>query len=59
LKCASRTIPLGTAYAVWGGIGALGTCWSALLCFDEPATDDPAAPHLRADRLHSRLKLTA
>ena len=25
LELAARTIPMGTAYAVWGGIGALGT----------------------------------
>ena len=25
LQLASRSIPMGTAYAVWGGIGALGT----------------------------------
>ena len=25
LELASRTIPMGTAYAVWGGIGAIGT----------------------------------
>jgi len=25
LQVAARTIPMGTAYAVWGGIGAVGT----------------------------------
>ena len=25
LELASRSIPMGTAYAVWGGIGAVGT----------------------------------
>ena len=25
LELAARTIPMGTAYAVWGGIGAVGT----------------------------------
>ena len=25
LEFAARTIPMGTAYAVWGGIGAIGT----------------------------------
>ena len=25
LELAARTIPMGTAYAVWGGIGAIGT----------------------------------
>jgi quaternary ammonium compound-resistance protein SugE len=38
LEVASRTIPMGTAYAVWGGIGALGTVLVGILWFGEPAT---------------------
>lgn len=38
LEVASRSIPLGTAYAVWGGIGALGTVIVGILWFGEPAT---------------------
>ncbi len=38
LELASRTIPMGTAYAVWGGIGAVGTVIVGILWFDEPAT---------------------
>jgi quaternary ammonium compound-resistance protein SugE len=38
LELAARTIPMGTAYAVWGGIGALGTVVVGMLWFDEPAT---------------------
>jgi quaternary ammonium compound-resistance protein SugE len=38
LELASRTIPMGTAYVVWGGIGAVGTVAVGLLWFDEPAT---------------------
>ena len=38
LEIASRTIPMGTAYAVWGGIGALGTVLVGIWWFDEPAT---------------------
>jgi quaternary ammonium compound-resistance protein SugE len=38
LEVASRTIPMGTAYAVWGGIGALGTVVVGIFWFDEPAT---------------------
>ena len=30
-------IPLGTAYAVWTGIGAGGTALVGMLCFREPA----------------------
>lgn len=37
LEIASRTIPMGTAYAVWGGIGALGTVLVGILWFGEPA----------------------
>ena len=38
LELAARSIPMGTAYAVWGGIGALGTVVVGILLFDEPAT---------------------
>ena len=37
LEAAARTIPMGTAYAVWGGIGALGTVIVGILFFQEPA----------------------
>jgi quaternary ammonium compound-resistance protein SugE len=37
LEVASRTIPMGTAYAVWGGIGALGTVLVGIVFFAEPA----------------------
>jgi quaternary ammonium compound-resistance protein SugE len=38
LEMASRTIPMGTAYAIWGGIGAAGTVIVGLCFFGEPAT---------------------
>ena len=38
LEYAARSIPMGTAYAVWGGIGAVGTVVVGILWFDEPAT---------------------
>jgi quaternary ammonium compound-resistance protein SugE len=38
LELAARSIPMGTAYAVWGGIGALGTVAVGILFFNEPAT---------------------
>ena len=38
LELASRTIPMGTAYAVWAGIGAIGTVMVGMAFFDEPAT---------------------
>lgn len=31
-------IPLGTAYAVWTGIGAVGTAILSMVIFNEPAT---------------------
>ena len=37
LELAARSIPMGTAYAVWGGIGAIGTVAVGILWFDEPA----------------------
>jgi len=38
LSEATRTIPLGTAYAVWTGIGAVGTALVGIALFKEPAT---------------------
>lgn len=38
LEIAARTIPMGTAYAVWAGIGAVGTVIVGMAFFDEPAT---------------------
>jgi quaternary ammonium compound-resistance protein SugE len=37
LEIASRQIPMGTAYAVWGGIGAVGTVLVGIAFFQEPA----------------------
>jgi len=34
---AQRTIPIGTAYAVWTGIGAVGTFLLGILFLGEPA----------------------
>ena len=38
LYVAMRELPLGTAYAVWTGIGAVGTVLIGILVFDEPAS---------------------
>lgn len=35
---ATQHLPLGTAYAVWTGIGAVGTVLVGILVFKEPAT---------------------
>ncbi len=36
LSIAMRTLPVGTAYAVWVGIGAAGTAMAAVWLFGEP-----------------------
>ena len=38
LGAAMRTLPLGTAYAVWTGIGTIGTAVLGIVLFREPAT---------------------
>lgn len=35
---ATQTLPIGTAYAVWTGVGAVGTALIGILIFKEPAT---------------------
>jgi quaternary ammonium compound-resistance protein SugE len=35
---ATKELPIGTAYAVWTGIGAVGTVLVGILVFKEPAT---------------------
>jgi len=37
LNKAIQTIPIGTAYAVWTGIGAVGTVIMGILLYKEPA----------------------
>jgi quaternary ammonium compound-resistance protein SugE len=38
LSLALRSLPLGTAYAIWTGIGAVGTALIGIIVFDEPRT---------------------
>lgn len=38
LAKAIETLPIGTAYPVWTGIGAVGTVLVGILFFSEPAT---------------------
>jgi quaternary ammonium compound-resistance protein SugE len=35
---AQKTIPMGTAYAVWTGIGAVGAFLTGVILFKDPAT---------------------
>jgi len=37
LMKATQNLPLGTAYAVWTGIGAVGTALMGIFVFNEPA----------------------
>ncbi len=38
LSMALRTLPVGTGYAVWTGIGAVGTAILGIVLFGEPAS---------------------
>ena len=38
LSTAMKTLPVGTAYAVWTGIGATGAVILGIVLFQEPAT---------------------
>ena len=38
LGIALKTIPVGTGYAVWTGVGAAGTAILGIILFAEPAT---------------------
>jgi quaternary ammonium compound-resistance protein SugE len=38
LAAAARRLPIGTAYAVWTGIGAVGTCLLGIFLFRESAS---------------------
>jgi quaternary ammonium compound-resistance protein SugE len=38
LGLAVKTLPIGTAYAVWTGIGAVGTAVLGIILFGDPAT---------------------
>ncbi len=43
LARAARVLPIGTAYAVWVGIGAAGAAVGGALLFDEPMPPQRAA----------------
>lgn len=38
LGLAMKTLPVGTAYAIWVGVGAIGTVILSIILFGEPAT---------------------
>ncbi len=59
LEVAARTIPMGTAYAVWTGIGAIGTVAIGMAWFGEPATTIRMLLILAIVAAIAGLKLTA
>jgi len=38
LSIGMRTLPVGTAYSVWVGVGAIGTVALGIVLFGEPAS---------------------
>ena len=59
LEVAARTIPMGTAYAVWGGIGAIGTVIVGMAWFAEPTSTVRVLLILAIVAAIAGLKLTA
>ena len=59
LSRAARELPIGTAYAIWVGIGALGAAVCGVLLFREPLTLARAAFLLLLLAAVVGLKLTA
>ena len=59
LEFAARSIPMGTAYAVWGGIGAVGTVIVGMAFFNEPTTTIRLLLILAVVGCIGALKLTA
>ena len=59
LEYAARIIPMGTAYAVWGGIGAVGTVIVGMAYFDEATTTIRLLLILAIVAAIAALKLTA
>jgi quaternary ammonium compound-resistance protein SugE len=59
LAAAVRGIPIGTAYAIWTGIGALGAAVLGVVLFHEPITPARVACLLMLVGALIGLKLTA
>jgi quaternary ammonium compound-resistance protein SugE len=59
LAYAARHIPLGTAYAIWVGIGALGAACAGVVLFGEPLAPLRIACLLLLTAALVGLKLTA
>jgi quaternary ammonium compound-resistance protein SugE len=59
LEYAARSIPMGTAYAVWGGIGAVGTVIVGMAFYSEPTSTLRLLLILAVVAAIAALKLTA
>jgi quaternary ammonium compound-resistance protein SugE len=59
LELASRSIAMGTAYVVWGGIGALGTVIVGIAWYGEPSSLPRLLLMLGVVSCIAGLKLTA
>jgi quaternary ammonium compound-resistance protein SugE len=59
LEVAARSIPMGTAYIVWGGIGALGTVIVGIAWYGEAASLPRLLLMLGVVACIAGLKLTA
>lgn len=53
---ATQALPIGTAYAVWTGIGAVGTVLAGILIFKEPSTIWRLFFYCNADRFDYRFE---
>ena len=53
---ATQALPIGTAYAVWTGIGAVGTVLAGILIFKEPSSYLEVIFYCNADRFDYRFE---
>lgn len=51
-----RTLPIGTAYAVWTGIGAVGTVLMGIIFFKEPISFGRLFFYFYADSFYYRIE---
>lgn len=57
LAKAVQTLPLGTAYAIWTGIGAVGTVLIGIFVFNSHPSFLPVHAHCFPDRIENRVIL--
>ena len=56
LAKATQTLPIGTAYPIWTGIGAVGTVLVGILFFHEPATFRTPVLYDNSDSFNHRIE---